>query len=165
MSPGDHRRHQSTTAPYGGLPAGKVASMLGHAVKTTYLATLLTATAGLVVGLGVAPAAAAVTGQALVGAWSGPATIGNTGDCGAGSGIYSFSPNGTYRYSAVFEGCDSVMIDGQYELQADGSVLQLSLDQCGDSGCAWPTFTTSINVIDADNFVLDGRYPYKREHA
>jgi hypothetical protein len=138
--------------------------MFGHAIKTVYRATLLLATAVLAVGLAGAPRASAGTEQALVGAWSGPPTIGETGACGSGSGLFAFSPNGTYRYVALYDGCTSVMVDGHYELQADGTVLQLSMDECADPCPQGPsTLTTSLGVIDADNIVLDGRYTYKRQ--
>lgn len=140
--------------------------MFGDVVKAVYRAMLLAATAVLVIGLAGAPRAFAVGEQALVGAWSGPPTIGDTGSCGSGSGLFAFSPNGTYRYVALYDGCISVMIDGHYELQADGTVLQLSMDECADP-CPQgpPTLTTSLGIIDPDNIVLDGRYTYQRQRS
>jgi hypothetical protein len=81
--------------------------------------------------------------------------------------LFAFSPNGAYRYVALYEGCTSVMIDGHYELQADGTVLQLSMDECGDPGCppGSSSLTTSLGVIDPDNIVLDGRYTYQRQQS
>jgi hypothetical protein len=60
-----------------------------------------------------------------------------------------------------------VMIDGRYELQADGGVLQLSMDECEDPGCppGLSTLTTSISAIDPDTIVLDGRNTYQRQHG
>jgi hypothetical protein len=111
--------------------------------------------------------AAAVDPQTLVGAWSGPATIGNTGECGNGSAEYAFAPNGTYRYAAAYDGCAPAMVDGHYELQADGGVLQLSMELCGAPGCPdGPTvLTTPITTPNPDTFVLDSRYTYQREHG
>jgi hypothetical protein len=113
-----------------------------------------------------AAVAGAIDQQILVGAWSGPG-IGETGDCGPASAEFAFSPNGTYRYQAIYGGCPRVMIDGHYELQADGRVLQISMEECGDPGCppGPSSLTTSISAIDPDNIVLDGRYAYRREHG
>jgi hypothetical protein len=140
--------------------------MFGHAVKIVSNATLGAAAAMLATGLAGAPLAAAVEAQSLVGAWSGPATIGDTGECGSGSAEVAFSPNGVYRYVAVYENCEMVMIDGRYELQADGGVLQLSMDECGNPGCppGPSTLTTSISAVDPETIVLDGRNTYKRQH-
>jgi hypothetical protein len=139
--------------------------MFGHAVKRVAHASLGAAAAILAIGLAEAPPAAAVEAPSLVGAWSGPATIGDTGDCGRGSGEIAFSPNGGYRYVAVSDNCVMVMIDGRYELQADGGVLQLSFDECGDPGCPPGPLTQSISAVDPDTIVLDGRYTYQRQHG
>ena len=76
----------------------------------------------------------------------------------------TLSPNGVYRYLAVYPGCAIVMIDGHYELQADGGVLQLSVDACGDPGCppGLSTLTTPISATDPNTIVLDGRNTYIR---
>jgi hypothetical protein len=87
------------------------------------------------------------------------------GECGTGAGVIAFSPNGVYRYVAGSDGCGMVMIDGRYELQADGGVLQLSMDECGDPGCPPGPLTTSISAIDPDTIVLDGRNTYLRQHG
>jgi hypothetical protein len=142
--------------------------MFGHAVKFVAPATLAAAVATLAIGLTAAPLASAVDAQILVGAWSGPAAIGDTGECGGASAVFAFSPNGGYRYVAVYEDCGTtVMIDGRYELQADGGVLQLSMDECGDTGCppGPSTLTASISAVDPDTIVLDGRYTYQRQHG
>jgi hypothetical protein len=139
--------------------------MFGQAVKIVSPASLAAA-AMLTIGLAAAPLAAAVDAQTLVGAWSGPATLGDPGECGTASGIFAFSPNGVYRYVALYESCGMmVMIDGRYELQADGGVLQLSMDECGDPGCPPGPLTTSISAIDPDTIVLDGRNTYQRQHG
>ena len=140
--------------------------MFGHAVKILSHATLGAAAATLAIGLTGAPLAAAVDAQSLVGAWSGPATMGDTGECVGASAEFAFSPNGGYRYLAVDPNCGMVMIDGRYELQADGGVLQLSIDECGDPGCppGPSTLTKSINAVDPDTIVLDGS-TYKRQHG
>jgi hypothetical protein len=139
--------------------------MFGHGVKTVSLATL-GAAATLAIGVVTAPCAAAVDAHSLIGAWSGPATLGDTGECAPTSGLFSFSPNGGYRYLAIYQDCGIVMIDGSYELQDDGGVLQLSMDQCGDPGCpAGPsTLTQSISASGPDTIVLDGRFTYQRQH-
>jgi hypothetical protein len=139
--------------------------MFGHAVKIVSPATL--AAAVLAIGLAAAPPAAAVDSQTLVGSWAGPATLGETGECGTSAGIFAFSPNGAYRYVGGYENCAMVMIDGRYELQADGGELQLSMDECGDPGCppGPSTLTTSISAIDPDTIVLDGRNTYLRQHG
>jgi len=141
--------------------------MLGHTVKIVSHATLAAAAAMLAIGLAEAPLAAAVDAQTLVGSWSGPATIGDTGECGTAPGVFAFSPNGDYRYLAVYENCGTVMIDGRYELQADGGVLQLSMDECGDPGCppGESTLTTSISAVGPDTIVFDGHYTYQRQHG
>jgi hypothetical protein len=85
---------------------------------------------------------------------------------GRSPAIFAFSPNGTYRYLAVYENCGTtVMIDGRYEPQADGGVLQLSMDECGDTGCppGPSTLMASISAIDPDTIVLDGRNTYQRQ--
>jgi hypothetical protein len=138
--------------------------MSGHAVKIVPHSTLAAA-AMLAIGLAAAPPAAAVEAPSLVGAWSGPAAIGDAGDCGGGSGEIAFSPNGGYRYVAVSENCGMVMVDGRYELQADGGVLQLSMDECGDPGCPPGPLIQSISAVDPDTIVLDGRYTYQRQHG
>jgi hypothetical protein len=117
------------------------------------------------IGLAGAPAAAAVSQQTLIGAWSGPA-LDDAGDCGPTSAEYSFSPDGTYRYTAVSANCDAVIIDGHYELQADGGVLATSMDQCGQPGCPdGPAVrTVSITAAGPDSLVLDGRVTYRRMH-
>jgi hypothetical protein len=140
--------------------------MFGHGVKIFVRATVGAAVATLAIGLvGVRPAAA-VEAQSLVGAWLGPATIGDTGECGPASGLFSFSPNGGYRYLAMYPDCGIVMVDGRYELQNDGGVLQLSMDECGDPGCPpGPSMLTqSISATNPDTIVLDGRFTYQRQH-
>src|SRR5262245_38845565 len=139
--------------------------MVGRQVKVVARTALATA-AVVAIGLAGAPTAAAVSQQALVGAWSGPA-ISDTGECGRASAEYAFSPDGTYRYQARYDNCDAVMIDGHYELQAEGGVLQLSMELCGEVGCppGPSTLTTSISAIGADTIVLDGRYTYRRLHG
>ena len=108
--------------------------MFGHAVKTFSHATLGAAAATLAIGLTGAPPAAAVEAQSLVGAWSGPPTMGDTDDCAPPSAEFAFSPNGGYRYLAVDPNCGMVVIDGHYELQADGGVLQLTIDPAARLG-------------------------------
>ena len=140
--------------------------MFGHAVKIVSHATLGAAAATLAIGLTGAPPAAAVEAQALVGAWSGPATMGDTDECAAASAEFAFSPNGGYRYLAVDPNC-VVAIDGHYELQADGGVLQLTIDDCENPGCppGQPsTLTKSISAVGPDTIVLDG-YTYQRQHG
>jgi hypothetical protein len=140
--------------------------MFGYAVKIASRTALAAAAATLAIGLAPTPLAAAVDAPALVGAWVGPATLGDTGECGPTAGQFAFSPNGVYRYLAVNPDCGILMIDGHYELQADGGVLQLSIDQCGDPGCppGLSTFTTPISAVDPDTIVLDGRNTYQRQH-
>ena len=140
--------------------------MFGYAVKIVSRTALAAAAATLAISLAPAPLAAAVDAQILVGAWVGPATLGDTGECGPTAGQFSFSPNGVYRYLAVHPDCGILMIDGHYELQADGGVLQLSIDVCGDPGCppGLSTFTTPISAVDPDTIVLDGRNTYQRQH-
>ena len=137
--------------------------MPGPGVKSVSAATFA---ATLAVGLITAAPAAAVDAHSLIGAWSGPATLGDTGDCAPASGIFSFSPNGGYRYLAVYPDCGVVMIDGSYELQNNGGVLQLSMDQCGAPGCppGPSTVTQSISASGPDTIVLDGRFTYQRQH-
>jgi hypothetical protein len=62
------------------------------------------------------------------------------------------------------ETCAMVMIDGRYELQAEGGVLQLSMDECGDPGCPPGPSTLTISATDPDTIVLDGR-TYLRQHG
>jgi hypothetical protein len=142
--------------------------MFGREVKVVARATLVAAAAACVsaIGLAGAPTAGAVSQQTLVGAWLGPA-VGGTDECGTASAEYAFSPDGTYRYQAIYDGCAAVMIDGHYELQADGGVLQTSMDACGDPGCppGPSVLTTSISATDPDSIVLDGRYTYRRQHG
>ena len=142
--------------------------MFGQEVKVVARVTLVGAVAAGVSAIGLAGAAAAdaVSQQTLVGAWLGPA-IGGMDECGTASAEYAFSPDGTYRYRAVSDNCKAVMIDGRYELQADGGVLQTRMEECGDPGCpAGPSILTmSINAIDPDSIVLDGRYTYRRQHG
>ena len=139
--------------------------MFGHAVKTFSHATLGAAAATLAIGLTGAPPAAAVEAQSLVGAWSGPPTMGDTDDCAPPSAEFAFSPNGGYRYLAVDPNCGMVVIDGHYELQADGGVLQLTIDDCGSPGCppGPSTLTKSISAVNPDTIVLDGS-TYQRQH-
>jgi hypothetical protein len=139
--------------------------MFGHAVRIVSPATLAAAAAVLAIGLAAAPPAAAVDAQTLVGSWAGPPTLGDIGECGTAAGVFAFSPNGVYRYVAGSEGCAMVMIDGRYELQADGGVLQLSMDECGDPGCPPGPSTLAISAIDPDTIVLDGRNTYLRQHG
>ena len=138
--------------------------MFGHAVKIVSRAALAAATAMLAIALAPAPLAAAVDAQTLVGSWAGPPTLGDIGECGAAAGIFAFSPNGVYRYVAGSETCAMVMIDGRYELQAEGGVLQLSMDECGDPGCPPGPSTLTISATDPDTIVLDGR-TYRRQHG
>ncbi len=134
--------------------------MFGYVSRTA----LAAAAALLAISLAPAPLAAAVDAKTLVGSWAGPATLGDPGECAPTAGQYSFSPNGVYRYLAVYPGCAIVMIDGHYELQADGGVLQLSVEECGDPGCppGLSTLTTPISATDANTIVLDGRNTYIR---
>ena len=142
--------------------------MVGREVKVVAHATLVAAAAACVSAIGLAGAAiaGAVSQQALVGAWLGPA-FGDTGECGIASAEYAFSPDGTYRYQAIYDNCAAVMIDGHYELQAEGGVLQTSMEECGAPGCPpGPSIlTTSISAVDPDSIVLDGRYTYRRQHG
>ncbi|HTF11068.1 MAG TPA: hypothetical protein VK659_23115 [Asanoa sp.] len=141
--------------------------MFGHAVKMVSHATLGALAATLAIGLAVAPNAAAVEAQSLVGAWSGPASIGDAGECGPATGEFAFSPNGGYRYQAFFLDCGIVMIDGRYELPGDGGALQLSIDACGQPRCppVPSPLIQSISFVDPDTIVLDGRYTYQRQHG
>ena len=139
--------------------------MFGHAVKIVSRAAFAAATAMLAIALAPAPLAAAVDAQTLVGSWAGPPTLGDIGECGTAAGIFAFSPNGGYRYVAGSENCAMVMIDGRYELQADGGVLQLSMDECGDPGCPPGPSTLTISATDPDTIVLDGRNTYLRQRG
>jgi hypothetical protein len=142
--------------------------MLRRKVKMVGRAMLVAAAALWVpmIGLAGAPIAGAVSQQTLVGAWSGPSIVG-AGDCGIGSAEFAFSPDGTYRYAAMYPNCPAVMLDGRYELQSDGGVLQISMEQCGDPGCPpGPSMlTTSISATDAESIVLGGHYTYLRQHG
>jgi hypothetical protein len=142
--------------------------MSGHEVRVVARATFVAAvvTALSAIGLAGAAIADAVSQETLVGAWLGPA-IGDPGDCGNGEAEFAFSPNGTYRYQAIYQNCDPVMIDGRYELQADGGVLQMVMELCGDPGCppGATIQTTSISASDPDTIVLDGRYTYHRQRG
>jgi len=142
--------------------------MVGREVKVVAHATLVAAAAACVSAIGLAGAAiaGAVSQQALVGAWLGPA-FGDTGECGIASAEYAFSPDGTYRYQAIYDNCAAVMIDGHYELQAEGGVLQTSMEECGEAGCPpGPSILTmSISAVYPDSVVLDGRYTYRRQHG
>ena len=142
--------------------------MFGREFKVVARATLVAAAAACTsaIGLAGAPTAGAVSQPALVGAWLGP-PFGDTGECGRASAEYAFSPDGIYRYQAIYDNCDAVMIDGHYELQADGGVLQTSMEECGAPGCPpGPSIlTTSISAVDPDSIVLDGRYTYRRQHG
>jgi hypothetical protein len=138
--------------------------MFGHAVKIISRAALAVAAAVIAIGLVPAPLAAAVDAQTLVGSWAGPPTLGDVSECGIGAGVFAFSPNGVYRYVAGAENCGMVMIDGHYELQADGGVLQLSMDECGDPGCPPGPSTLAISSTDPNTMVLDGR-TYLRQHG
>jgi hypothetical protein len=137
--------------------------MFGNAVKIVVRGALATAAAIFAIGLAPAPLAAAVDAQTLVGSWAGPPTLGDVGDCGAAAGVFAFSPNGVYRYVAGSETC-MVMIDGRYELQSDGGVLQLSIDECGTPGCPPGASTLPISATGPDTIVLDGR-TYLRQHG
>jgi hypothetical protein len=140
--------------------------MVGDGTKIMARMAVVATAAAFVsaVGLVGAPTARAVTNQAVVGAWAGPVTIGDTADCGRSAGQYAFSPDGSYRYTALYDTCGPVMIDGHYELQADGSVLQLAVEACGDTGCppGPSVLTTSISASDPDTIVLGGGYTYRR---
>jgi hypothetical protein len=146
----------------------RVASMFGREVKGASRAAFVgvAALCASVTGLAGAAIAGAVTQQTLVGAWSGP-PIGDTGECGRGLGEYAFSPDGTYRYTVVYDNCDAVLVDGHYQLQADGGVLQISIETCGQEGCPpGPSIlTTSISAVDPDSIVLDGHYTYHRQRG
>jgi hypothetical protein len=138
--------------------------MFGHAVKIVSRAALAAAAATLAIGLAPAPVAAAVDAQALVGSWAGAPVLGGLGECGTGAGVIAFSPNGVYRYVAGSDGCGMVMIDGRYELQSDGGVLQLSIDECGDPGCPPGPTTVTVSATGPDTIVLNGQ-PYLRQHG
>jgi hypothetical protein len=138
--------------------------MFGYAVKVVSRSALAAAAALLAFGLAPAPLAAAVDAQALVGSWAGAPVLGGLGDCGTGAGVIAFSPNGVYRYVAGSDGCGMVMIDGRYELQSDGGVLQLSIDECGDPGCPPGPTTVTVSATGPDTIVLNGQ-PYLRQHG
>ena len=138
--------------------------MFGYAVKVVSHAALAAPAAILAIGLAPAPLAAAVDAQTLVGSWAGPPTLGGLGDCGTGAGVIAFSPNGVYRYVAGSDGCGMVMIDGRYELQSDGGVLQLSIDECGDPGCPPGPSTMTVGATGPDTIVLNGQ-TYLRQHG
>ena len=136
--------------------------MFGNAVKIG-VRMALAAAAIPAISLATAPLAAAVDAQALVGSWAGPPTLGDIGECGTAAGIFAFSPNGVYRYVAGYETCAMVMIDGRYELQSDGGVLQLSIEECGDPGCPPGPTTVTVSATGPDSIVLNGQ-PYLRQH-
>jgi hypothetical protein len=142
--------------------------MFGQEINVVGRMTLVAAAAACLsaIGLGGAAIADAVSQPSLVGAWSGP-VVGNTGECGNAWGEFAFSPDGTYRYAAIYENCGAIMIDGHYQLQAEGTVLQTSMELCSDPGCppGPSSLTTSINAPDPDTIVLDGRYTYRRQHG
>jgi hypothetical protein len=137
--------------------------MFGYAVKVVSHAALA-ALAIPAIGLVTAPLAAAVDAQTLVGSWAGPPAFGDLGDCGTGAGVFAFSPNGVYRFVAGSDGCGMVMIDGRYELQPDGGVLQLSIDECGDPGCPPGPSTMTVSATGPDTIVLNGQ-TYLRQHG
>jgi hypothetical protein len=137
--------------------------MFGNAVKIVVRGALAAVTIPAI-GLVTAPLAAAVDAQALVGSWAGAPVLGGLGDCGTGAGVIAFSPNGVYRYVAGSDGCGMVMIDGRYELQSDGGVLQLSIDECGDPGCPPGPTTVTVSATGPDTIVLNGQ-PYLRQHG
>jgi hypothetical protein len=143
-------------------------SMSGWDVKVAGRAALVGAAtvSAAIAGLIGAASAGAVTQQILVGAWSGP-PIGDTGECGNAQAEYAFSPDGTYRYTVVYANCDAVLVDGHYQLQSDGGVLQISIETCGQEGCPpGPSIlTTSITASGPDSIVLDGRYTYRRQRG
>jgi hypothetical protein len=118
------------------------------------------------VGLTGAGTAGAVDQQTMVGAWIGPATIGDVAGCANGSAEYAFSPNGTYRYAVLYDDCGAAMVDGHYELQGDGGVLQLSMELCSAPGCpdGPNTLTTPISSPDNETLIM-GSYTYKRQHG
>jgi len=138
--------------------------MFGHTAKIVSHATLGAAAAIPAIGLAGTPLAAAVDAQTLVGSWAGPPTLGDTGECGTAAGVFAFSANGVYRYVAGSADCALVMIDGRYELQADGGALQLSMDECGDPGCPPGPSTLTISATGPDTIVLDG-HTYLRQHG
>ena len=138
--------------------------MFGNAVKIVVRGALAAAATIVAIGLAPAPLAAAVDAQALVGSWAGAPVLGGLGDCGTGAGVIAFSPNGVYRYVAGSDGCGMVMIDGRYELQPDGGVLQLSIDECGDPGCPPGPTTVTVSATGPDSIVLNGQ-PYLRQHG
>jgi hypothetical protein len=142
--------------------------MFGQEVKVVGRATLVAAAAVCASAIAVADAAiaGAVSQPSLVGAWLG-AVVGNTGECGNAWAEFAFSPDGTYRYAAIYETCAAIMIDGHYQLQAEGTVLQTSMELCSDPGCppGPSTLTTSITAPDPDTIVLDGAYTYRRQHG
>jgi hypothetical protein len=131
--------------------------MFAHAVKIVSRAAVACTTAVLAIALAPAPLAAAVDAQTLVGSWAGPPVLGDIGACGNAAGVFAFSPNGVYRYVAGSLDCKMVMIDGRYELQADGGVLQLSMDECGEQGCPPGPSTLTVSATGPDTIVLDGR--------
>jgi hypothetical protein len=118
------------------------------------------------IGLASAASAGAVDQQALIGAWVGPATIGDTGGCANGAAEYAFARDGSYRYAVMYDDCGAAMVDGHYELQADGGVLQLSMELCSAPGCpdGPTTLTTPVSSPDNETLVL-GSYTYKRQHG
>jgi hypothetical protein len=138
--------------------------MFGNAVKIVVRGALAAAATIVAIGLAPAPLAAAVDAQALVGSWAGAPVLGGLGECGTGAGVIAFSPNGVYRYVAGSDGCGMVMIDGRYELQSDGGVLQLSIDECGDPGCPPGPTTVTVSATGPDTIVLNGQ-PYLRQHG
>jgi hypothetical protein len=131
--------------------------MFGNAVKLVSRTALAVAAAIPAISLTTAPLAAAVDAQTLVGSWAGPPAFGALGDCGTGAGVFAFSPNGVYRFVAGSDGCGMVMIDGRYELQPDGSALQLSIDECGDPGCPPGPSTMTVSATGPDTIVLNGQ--------
>jgi hypothetical protein len=138
--------------------------MFGNAVNIVAHGALATAAAIFAIGLAPAPLAAAVDAQTLVGSWAGPPTLGDVSECGTAAGVFAFSPNGVYRYVAGSETCAMVMIDGRYELQADGGALQLSIDECGTPGCPPGPSTLTVSATGADTIVLNGQ-TYLRQHG
>ena len=119
-----HRFARQFSAPSGTASRrGRRLGVLALAAAAVGVALALTACGGSGTGRGSGiPTNGPVPGNVLQGSWVGPVP-GDAGDCGTGSGTWTFGPGSNYTFQGSYDNCAGVTDTGTYQVQ--GNVIKL----------------------------------------
>jgi hypothetical protein len=119
-----HRLARQFSAPSGRTPRrGRRLGLLALAAAAAGVALALTACGGS--GGPAGPGSPVGPGQAanLPGTWTGPFPA-PQGDCGPGTGTWTFGPGSSYTFQGSYDNCAGVTDTGTYQVQ--GNVINFS---------------------------------------